>query len=305
MYFLDTSMRFWSDVFHVQATRSHQNNLWYQNQYHSLNRPINSVLGIGNSECLPLNRVQLSKFLFLCAPLDGYTDANSCFCLFVSAILLFSSLYFRFELREDRKREMVRTTGHMDSLRRDLNQTIARLSPVPPTIGLTPLISPSPYLGNPAFPQVSLSPTHTGSQFTRTHLDLRVGGGHQSNHASNSNFLIPPVLDGRSNFSLATPSSYDDEISWRPAAPLLPWFWLPEGGYSGRCEVWDQGSFTPNLVWGRHAVCPGYGSGLCYRQRSLPASYQCRFVPHPSVHTALADCSPSSTHGHLHVRTKP
>ena len=152
--------------------------------------------------------------IFLCAPLDGYTDANSCFCLFVLllAILLFSSLYFRFELREDRKREMVRTTGHMDSLRRDLNQTIARLSPVPPTIGLTPLISPSPYLGNPAFPQVSLSPTHTGSQFTRTHLDLRVGGGHQSNHASNSNFLIPPVLDGRSNFSLATPSSYDDEI---------------------------------------------------------------------------------------------
>ncbi|XP_055894639.1 transient-receptor-potential-like protein isoform X3 [Biomphalaria glabrata] len=45
----------------------------------------------------------------------------------------------RFELREDRKLEMVRTTGHMDNLRRDLHHTISRLSPTAaPINGLSP-----------------------------------------------------------------------------------------------------------------------------------------------------------------------
>ncbi|BFZ24110.1 hypothetical protein BsWGS_27149 [Bradybaena similaris] len=51
----------------------------------------------------------------------------------------------RFELREDRKREVVRTTGHMDSLRRDLHQTFSRLSPVPPCV--TPINGLSPNHG--------------------------------------------------------------------------------------------------------------------------------------------------------------
>ncbi|KAK3740746.1 hypothetical protein RRG08_048988 [Elysia crispata] len=112
----------------------------------------------------------------------------------------------RFELREDRKREMVRTTGHMDSLRRDLNQSIARLSPIPSSAGTTPLISPAPYLENTTPSHASLSSSHAESKF-----GLRPG--QHLNHTSNSNFLAPPVFDGRSSFSLATHSSFDGEAS--------------------------------------------------------------------------------------------
>ncbi|BFZ14645.1 hypothetical protein BsWGS_17684 [Bradybaena similaris] len=50
----------------------------------------------------------------------------------------------RFELREDRKREVVRTTGHMDSLRHDLRSTIAHLTSCPPG---TPINGLSPSRG--------------------------------------------------------------------------------------------------------------------------------------------------------------
>ncbi|CAG5129598.1 unnamed protein product, partial [Candidula unifasciata] len=78
----------------------------------------------------------------------------------------------RFELREDRKREVVRTTGHMDSLRRDLHHTFNRLSPVPPC--------PSPING--------LSPNH-GYQTTFCGRTLYEG----------QNLLTPHQQDGRNS----------------------------------------------------------------------------------------------------------
>ncbi|RUS87235.1 hypothetical protein EGW08_004987 [Elysia chlorotica] len=117
---------------------------------------------------------------------------------------------FRFELREDRKREMVRTTGHMDSLRRDLNQSIARLSPIPPSSGTIPYISPASYLENSAPSHASHSPSPVGSKFGRAPLDLRTGQ-QQINHTGNSNFLTPPVFEGRGNLSFTTHSSFDGE----------------------------------------------------------------------------------------------
>ncbi|GFS15873.1 transient-receptor-potential-like protein [Elysia marginata] len=119
----------------------------------------------------------------------------------------------RFELREDRKREVIRTTGHMDSLRRDLNQSIVRLSPIPSTIGTTPLVSPIPYFDNPALSQTSVSPSLAGSKFGRTQLDLHLGPQQSSHPSSNPNLLAPPVFDGRSSYSLATHSSFDGEAS--------------------------------------------------------------------------------------------
>ncbi|GFO33073.1 transient-receptor-potential-like protein [Plakobranchus ocellatus] len=117
----------------------------------------------------------------------------------------------RFELREDRKREMVRTTGHMDSLRRDLNQTINRLSPVPP-IGSTHLLgTASIHGGLPVPSQAPLSPLHTSSFYNRSGFDIR--GGHHVSNTNNLNLLTPPSFDGRSNISVATPSSYDGEVS--------------------------------------------------------------------------------------------
>lgn len=83
------------------------------------------------------------------------------------------SFFSRFELREDRKREVVRTTGHMDSLRRDLHDTFSRLSPVPPTV-----------------PPNGLSPNHI---YQTTFCGRTLSGGRS--------LLIPPQLDGRGSLN--------------------------------------------------------------------------------------------------------
>ncbi|XP_059140364.1 transient-receptor-potential-like protein [Physella acuta] len=65
----------------------------------------------------------------------------------------------RFELREDRRREMIRTTSHMDSLRRDLHHTLGRLSPIPPTTTLVNGLSPNHTLTAPN--HTLTAPNHT------------------------------------------------------------------------------------------------------------------------------------------------
>ena len=60
-------------------------------------------------------------------------------------------IHFRYELREDRKREAARTTGHIDNLKRDILRSLR-------SAALTGQIAPASHEG-PSRPPPSASPT--------------------------------------------------------------------------------------------------------------------------------------------------
>ena len=128
---------------------------------------------------------------------------------------------FRFELREDRKKEIARQTGHLNNLRRDL---FSRMSPFPsasPAAGRSPQHmwyqhhTTPPTFDNSDFPNIRDDVINTGARYQQTFLkEEQTPAARSDAHGINHKNNVPELCRQSEECHLNSLPTADMAVEW-------------------------------------------------------------------------------------------